>query len=260
MTDLPLGMKYYLLILTSSLIEDLNDYGVKWVANEPGVAVGDVERAFFTARAIQSRLPDEPGQADPRLWPDLMKSIHTIRRVLDVVEKTTFDAVIAEAMETTSSIARADIRQIFDEKRATGEVDFRLHSLLNTPPETDEPDPAVKEAFMLKRARRYTSFMAFDGASLNQDEKVILADAKALARHIMDGDRENRRIDALLVMGAVLIETGSVRLKTNIPVLIRDSFDRMATKAAMALGAIVYRDNYRDLKQALGLELLDSDL
>ena len=32
MTDLPLGMKYYLLILTSSLIEDLNDYGVKWLS------------------------------------------------------------------------------------------------------------------------------------------------------------------------------------------------------------------------------------
>jgi hypothetical protein len=102
--------------------------------------------------------------------------------------------------------------------------------------------------------------MAFDGASLGQDEKVILADAKALARQIMDGHRENRRIDALLVMGAVLIETGSVRLKIHIPVLIRDSFDRMATKAAMALGAIVYRDHYRDLKQALGLEPLDSDL
>ena len=96
MTDLPLGMKYYLLILTSSLIEDLNDYGVKWIANEPGIAIRDVEKAFFCARALESRMPDEPGQADPRLWPELMKSIHTIRRVLDVVEKTTFDAVIAE--------------------------------------------------------------------------------------------------------------------------------------------------------------------
>ena len=95
MTDLPLGMKYYLLILTSSLIEDLNDYGVKWIANEPGIAIRDVEKAFFCARALESRMPDEPGQADPRLWPELMKSIHTIRRVLDVVEKTTFDAVIA---------------------------------------------------------------------------------------------------------------------------------------------------------------------
>ncbi len=260
MTDLPLGMKYYLLILTSSLIEDLNDYGVKWVANEPGIAARDVEKAFFSARAIEARLPDEPWQADPRLWPDLMKSIHTIRRVLDVVEKTTFDAVIAEAMETTSNIARADIKQVFEQKRAAGEVDFRLHGLLNTRPEADEPDPAVKEAFMLKRARRYRSFMAFDGSSLNEEEKVILGDAKALARHVMDGDRDNRRIDALLVMGAVLIETASVRLKTNIPGLIRDSFDRMATKAAMALGAIVYRDEYRDFKEALGLEPLDSDI
>lgn len=260
MTDLPLGMKYYLLILTSSLIEDLNDYGVKWVANEPGVAVKDVEKAFFSARAMEARLPAEPRQADPRLWPDLMKSIHTIRRVLDVVEKTTFEAVIAEAMETTSSIARADIRQVFEQKRASGEVDFHLHGLLNTKPRTDEADPAVKEAFMLKRAGRFQSFMEFDGASLNEDEKVILGDAKALARHIMDGDRENRRIDALLVMGAVLIETASVRLKTNIPGLIRDSFDRMAIKAAMALGAIVYRDNYRDFKDSLGLEPLASDL
>lgn len=260
MTDLPLGMKYYLVILTSSLIEDLNDYGVKWVANEPGVAVRDVEKAFFSARAIEVRLPDQPEKADPRLWPDLMKSIHTIRRVLDVVEKTTFDAVIAEAMETTSSIAREDIKQVFNAKRAAGEVDFRLHGLLNSQPETDKPDPAVKEAFMLKRARRFQSFMEFDGKSLNEEEKVILCDAKALARHIMDGDRENRRIDALLVMGAVLIETASVRLKTNIPGLIRDSFDRMATKAAMALGAIVYRDEYRNFKVSLGLEPLDSDL
>ncbi|MDX1553802.1 MAG: hypothetical protein R3198_14340, partial [Marinobacter sp.] len=206
------------------------------------------------------RLPDEPDEADPRLWPELMKSIHTIRRVLDVVEKTTFDAVIAEAMEATSSSARADIQQVFDRKRAAGEVDFRLHGILNTRPEADEPDPAVQEAFMLKRARRYQSFMVFDGVSLNEDEKVIVGDAKALARHIMDGDRNNRRIDALLVMGAVLIETASVRLKTHIPGLIRDSFDRMATKAAMALGAIVYRDEYRNLKESLGLELLDSDL
>lgn len=260
MTDLPLGMKHYLLILTSSLIEDLNDYGVKWIAKEPGIAVRDVEHAFFSARAIEAKLPDEPGQADPRLWPELMKSIHTIRRVLDVVERTTFDAVIAEAMETTSSIARADIKQVFDQKRAAGEIDFRLHGLLNSQPEANEPDPAVKEAFMLKRAKRYQSFMAFDGASLNDEETVILNDARALARHIMDGDRENRRIDALLVMGAVLIETASVRLKANIPTLIRDSFDRMATKAAMALGAIVYRDQYRDLKASLGLERLDSDL
>jgi len=259
-TDLPLGMKYYLLILTSSLIEDLNDYGVKWVANEPGIAVRDVENAFFSARAMEARLPEEPGQADPRLWPDVMKSIHTIRRVLDVVEKSTFDAVIAEAMETTSSIARADIRQVFDEKRAAGEIDFRLHGLLNTRQEPDEPDPAVKEAFMLKRARRYQSFMAFDGASLNEEESIILGDAQSLARQILDGDRDNRRIDALLVMGAVLIETASVRLKTSIPGLIRDSFDRMATKAAMALGAIVYRDQYREFKQSLGLEPLDSDL
>jgi hypothetical protein len=34
----------------------------------------------------------------------------------------------------------------------------------------------------------------------------------------------------------------------------------MATKAAMAVGAIVYRDEYRHLKESLGLELLDSDL
>ncbi|MDL0433491.1 hypothetical protein QPM17_20310 [Marinobacter sp. TBZ242] len=260
MTDLPLGMKYYLLILTSSLIEDLNDYGVKWIANEPGIALRDVEKAFFSARAIEARLPDEPWQADPRLWPDLMKSIHTIRRVLDVVEKTTFDAVIAEAMETTSNIARADLQQVFEKKRAAGEIDFRLHGVLNTQPEVDEPDPAVKEAFMLKRARRFQAFMAFEGESLNEEEQVILDDAKTLARHIMDGDRENRQIDALLVMGAVLIETSSVRLKTNIPGLIRDSFDRMATKAAMALGAIVYRDRYREFKRSLGLEPLNSDL
>ena len=260
MTDLPLGMKYYLLILTSSLIEDLNDYGVKWIANEPGIAVRDVEKAFFSARAIETRLPDEPCEADPRLWPELMKSIHTIRSVLDVVEKTTFNAVIAEAMESTSDIARADLQQVFDKKRAAGDVDFRLHGILNTRPVADEPDPAVKEAFMLKRARRYQSFLAFDGASLNEDEKVIVEDAKILARHIMDGDRDNRRIDALLVMGAVLIETAGVRLKTHIPGLIRDSFDRMATKAAMALGAIVYRDEYRTFKESLGLELLESDL
>ncbi|MCL7944710.1 hypothetical protein [Marinobacter sp. ATCH36] len=260
MTDLPLGMKYYLLILTSSLIEDLNDYGVKWVASEPGIAACDVENAFFSARAIQTRLPNDPGEADPRLWPELMKAIHTIRRVLDVVEKTTFDAVTAEAMETTSSIARADMEKVFEQKRASGEVDFRLHGLLNTRPEQDEPDPVVKESLMLKRAQRYQAFMEFDGASLSGEETVILGDAKALARRIMDGDRENRRIDALLVMGAVLIETASVRLKTNIPCLIRDSFDRMATKAAMALGAIVYRDKYRDFKESLGLEPLASDL
>lgn len=260
MTELPLGMKYYLLILTSSLIEDLNDYGVKFIASDPGVAVRDVEKAFFSARAIEARLPDSPDEADPRLWPELMKSIHTIRKVLDVVEKTTFDAVVAEAMETTSHLARADIQHVFDAKRAAGQVDFRLHGILNTRPETDEPDPAVKEAFMLKRARRYQSFMGFDGGSLNEEERVILEEARALARHIMDGDRDNRRIDALLVMGAVLIETASVRLKTHIPGLIRDSFDRMATKAAMALGAIVYRDDYRNLKESLDLEPLDSDL
>jgi len=260
MTELPLGMKYYLLILTSSLIEDLNDYGVKWVANEPGVAVRDVEKAFFSARAIENRLPDEPWQADPRLWPELMKSIHTIRRVLDVVEKTTFDAIITEAMEATSEVARADVKHVFEQKKAAGEVDFRLHGLLNTRPVAGQPDPAVQEAFMMKRARRYQAFMAFDGASLNHEERVILEDAKGLARRIMDGDRDNRRIDAVLVMGGVLIETASVRLKSHIPELIRDSFDRMATKAAMALGAIVYRDEYRNLKASLGLEQLASDL
>ena len=172
-----------------------------------------------------------------------------------MVEKTTFDAVIAEALETTSDIARADIKHVFEQKREAGEVDFRLHGLLNT-----KPDPAVREAFMLKRARRYQSFMAFDGATLNDDEKVILNDAQSVARHIMDGDRDNRRIDALLVMGAVLIETASVRPKSRIPRLIRESFDRMATKAAMALGAIVYRDEYLEFKATLGLERLDSDL
>lgn len=260
MTDLPLGMKYYLLILTSSLIEDLNDYGVKWVANEPGVAAGDVEKAFFSARAMETRLPDDPETVNPRLWPDIMKSIHTIRRVLDVVEKSTFDAVIAEAMETTSEIARADIQHVFEQKRAAGEIDFRLHGLLRTQSQVDGPDPAVKEAFMLKRARRYQSFMDFDGATLKEEEKVILSDARALARRIMDGDRDNRRIDALLVMGAVLIETASVRLKPNIPGLIRESFDRMTVKAAMALGAIVYRDEYQRFKESLGLDRLSSDL
>ncbi len=257
---IPLGLRYYLIILTPSLIAELNEFGVHWAAQNPELDHHDIEKAFFAARSIQRQLPDDPAHATPGLWPDIMLAIHDIRRVLDVLEKETFDAVTVEALKATSEIARADIKKVFEQKREDGEIDFRLHGLSLTEPPEDEPDPAVKEAFQIKRNNRYEALLKFDDRILNRGEQTIVKDAKRLAHQITVEDRGSTRLDALLVMGAVVIEMANVRLKTNIPDVIQEKFHRMTTKAVMALGALVYRDEYQRLKVALGLEPLASDL
>lgn len=258
--QIPLGLKYYLLILAPSLIAELNEFGVQWATQNPELDHHDIEKAFFAARGIQRQLPDDPEGAPPELWPDIMLAIHDIRRVLDVLEKETFEAVAAEALKTTSEIARADIQKVFEQKRGEGEIDFRLHGLSLTEPPEDQPDPAVKEAFQIKRGKRYEAFLQFDDRILNRGEQTIVKDAKSLARQILEKDRDSTRIDALLVVGAVVIEMANVRLKTNIPDVIQEKFHRMTTKAVMALGAIVYRDEFHQLKRVLELEPLASDL
>lgn len=257
--DISMGLKHYLLILTPSLIAELNDFGHKWAASDPHLNTHDVDKAFFAARAIERRLPRQPELAEPEVWLDIMKAIHAIRRVLDVLEKDTFDAVAEEARKTTSDIARADIQRAFERKRAKGEIDFRLHGLSKSEPVDDGADPVVRESFQMKRAGRYRALMDFDGQNLKPEERVILQDAKALARRIVEEQLEDSRIDALLVMAAVLMETASVKIKTYVPGVIKESFDRMTRKAAMALGAIVYRDEYQQLKALLELAPLDSD-
>lgn len=258
--EIPLGFKYYLLILTPSLIAELNEFGVQWATRNPGLDHHDVEKAFFAARGLQRQLPEDPEHAAPELWPDIMLAIHDIRRVLDVLEKETFDAVAAEALKTTSEIARADIQEVYEKKRGEGEIDFRLHGLTLTEPPEHEPDPAVKEAFQIKRSERYEALLRFDDRILNRGEQTIVRDAKSLARQIVEKSMGSKRIDALLVMSAVVIEMANVRLKTNIPDVIQEKFQRMTTKAIMALGAIVYRDEYQQLKCALELEPLASDI
>lgn len=258
--EIPVGLKYYLLILTPSLIAELNEFGVQWATRNPELDHHDVEKAFFAARGIQRRLPDKPEQAAPELWPDIMLAIHDIRRVLDVLEKETFDEVAAEALKTTSEIARADIQEVFEQKREKGEIDFRLHGLTLTDTPEGEPDPVVKEAFQIKRGDRYDALLEFDDRILDRGEQTIVKDAKRLARDSARKSTDVTQTDALLVMSAVVIEMANVRLKTNIPEVIQEKFQRMTTKAVMALGAIVYRDEYHQLKRSLELELLASDL
>lgn len=262
MTTLPLGFKHYLLILVPSLIEDLEDYGLHEALNEPGLDHHEVEQTFFLARAIQAKLPVTPEAADPALWPELMKAIHKIRSLLDVLEKEVFEAVIANAKETTSVIARANLTKKFEEKRAEGELDFRLHGLSTSAPPDDGTthDPAVAESFRLKRTERYQALLLFEGQNLKPGEKIILNDAKTLAEKAMDHSAKEVPIDAVLAMAAVLMETAAVQDKTQVPEEIREKFGRMTGKAAMALGAIVYRDDYRKFKERLGLEPLSSDL
>lgn len=258
--EIPLGLKYYLLILTPSLIAELNEFGAQWAIRNPGLDHHEVEKAFFAARSIERQLPEDPGHATPELWPAIMLAIHDIRRVLDVLEKETFEAVAAEALKTTSEIARADIQEVYEKKREAGEIDFRLHGLTLTEPPEHEPDPAVKEAFQIKRNDRYEAFQQFNDRILNPGEQTIVRDAKNLAGKIVEKSMGSERIDALLVMSAVVIEMANVRLKTNIPDVIQEKFQRMTTKAVMALGAIVYRDEYHQLKRSLELEPLASDL
>lgn len=262
MTNLPAGFKYYLLILTPSLIEDLEDYGLHEALHEPGLDHHEVEKTFFLARAIKARLPVTPEAADPTLWPDLMSAIHNIRKLLDVLEKEVFEAVIANAKESTSEIARANLTREFEEKKADGELDFRLHGLSTSAPPQDgaASDPAVAESFRLKRTQRYQALMAFNADSLKAGEKLILVDAKASARAVMDNGEQNVPIDAVLAMAAVLMETAGVQDKPQVPEAIREKFRRMTGKAAMALGAIIYRHAYREFKKQLGLEPLPSDL
>ncbi|WP_166259221.1 hypothetical protein [Marinobacter salicampi] len=262
MTNLPAGFKYYLLILTPSLIDDLEDYGLHEALHEPGLDHHEVEKTFFLARATKAWLPVTPEAADPDLWPDLMSAIHRIRKLLDVLEKEVFEAVIANAKETTSEIARANLTREFEEKRSEGELDFRLHGLSTSapPPDATAPDPAVAESFRLKRTQRYQALIGYDGESLKPGEKLILADAKASARAVMEDGEQDVPIDAVLAMAAVLMETAGVQDKSQVPEEIREKFRRMTGKAAMALGAIIYRHAYREYKKQLGLEPLTSDL
>lgn len=262
MTNLPLGFRYYLLILAPSLIEDLEDYGLHEALHEPGLDHHEVEKTFFLARSIQARLPVTPETADPTLWPELMHAIHRIRNLLDVLEKEVFEAVIANAKETTSDIARATLTKRFEAKRAQGELDFRLHGLSTSTPPKEEGliDPAVEESFRLNRSQRYQALQEFDGSRLKPGEQLILGDAKTLAKRVVTHGKKGVPIDAILAMSTVLIETAGVQENAQVPEEIREKFSRMTGKAAMALGAIIYRDDYRQFKERLGLETLLSDL
>jgi hypothetical protein len=258
--EISLGLKHYLLILTPSLIDELNDFGLELALGHPGLKQHDIEKAFFAARAITHRLPAQPDLAEPALWLDIMDTIHAVRVVLEPLEKETFDAVAEQAAKATSEIARADMKQMFEEKKAKGEVDFRLYSLSQTKAEPGVADPAVQESLHIKRARRHETFISFNEHTLRPNEQVIMQDAKALLHRITEERFADERIDALLALGTVMMETASVRVNTGVPDVIREKFDRMTGKAAMALGALVYRDEYQRLKDLLDLPSLDSDL
>ena len=260
MAELSQGLKYHLLILAPSLVEELEDYGLANAARSAALDEHEVEQAFFTARGLVNWLPGEPESLASGDWETLMASVHQIRRVLDVIEKETFAAVAREARSVTADMARQDLREAFEHKRAEGEVDFRLHGLSKTEPAADGRDPAVQEAFRRKRAERHRLLLGFDTQQLSASEAVIFADARALANSVMvDGVADNR-LDALLAMTSVFIEMASMRANPVVPEPIRDTFTRMSTKALMGLGAIVYRDEYQRLKQALALAPLPSDL
>jgi len=260
MTSFSDGFRHYLLILAQSVIEELTDIGLALAAQDERLDDHEVDRAFFTARALRRRLPPHPDKAPDELWPDLMRAVHTMRRVLDVLEGDTFELVAEEARKTTSRIARNDLEKAFEAKKAEGEIDFRLHSLSRTAPKEGEPDAAVEESFRLKRANRFHMLLDMDLQSLKENERAIVADAQQLARDILPQEHKARRLDGLLTMSIVLRETAGVRLNTAIPEIIREKFDRMTQKAAMALGAIVYIEEYQGFKQSLGLKPLASDL
>lgn len=260
MSEWSLGLRHYLLILLPSLIDDLQDYGLSDAASDSRLHPHDVEKAFFTARAMADRLPEIPEQAPPERWPEIMIAIHGISAVLDVLEKETFDAVAAQALATTAEVARDRVKREFERKRAGGEVDFRLHGLSTTEPTGDGPDPAVEASFAIQRGGRYDELMATDTERLKAAESVILDDAKALARGIVEGGSDDTRLDALLAMATLVRETTGVRFKSNLPDAIRERFDCMAVKATMALGAIVYRDEYQQLKASLDLPPLELEI
>ena len=257
MTEIPQGLKYYLLLLLPSLIDELHDYGVSVAATDRQLNEHDVEKAFFAARSIQHHLPASPDQGNDEVWREVMEAVHAIRVVLDVLEKETFEEVAAEARKTTSDIARAEVREAFERKREEGEVDFRLHGLTRAAPVEEGEDPVIRESFSLKREGRYQEFIAFGGTDLRPEERVILNDAKILAHSVVELGREDSRIDAILAMGTVLAEILSVRANPRVPEAIREQFGRMAAKATMALGAIVYRDEYQALKASLNLGRLE---
>ncbi len=260
MAGLSLGLQHYLLILAPNLVDELDDYGFACAAATPGLEQHEVEQAFFAARKLAGSLPSEPGAMTRAGWADMMEALHLIRRVLDVLEKDTFEAVAREARAVTADRARQDLRQAFEHKRAEGEVDFRLHGLAHTEPADNGQDPAVREAFRRKRADRLSLLLGFDDSDLKTPEKVIFQDARSLAKTILVDGQADNRVDALLAMAAVFIEMASMRRNPAVPDAIRDTFDRMSAKAVMALGAIVYRDEYQELKQALALAPLPSDL
>lgn len=260
MTNLSLGLRHYLLILAPSLVEELEDFGLACAQVSADLDAHDVEQAFFAARGLAGWLPRNPEQVAPQRWPELMEAVHHIRRVLDVLEKDAFEAVATEARSVTARRARQDLRQAFEHKRAEGEVDFRLHGLSTTKPEPGGRDPAVQEAFRRKRAERYHLLLGFESGDMNAAEAVILADARGLARDVMEAGVSDSRIDALLAMAAVYVEMASMRRHAAVPEAIRATFGRMSTKAVMALGAIVYRDEYRRFRDTLGLAPLTSDL
>ncbi|MDX1635870.1 MAG: hypothetical protein R3280_14620 [Marinobacter sp.] len=260
MGELSVGLKHHLLILAPSLVDELEDFGLANVVASGALDEHEVEQAFFTARGLANWLPEDPDALAPADWEALMVAVHQLRRVLDVIEKETFEAVAREARSVTADRARQDLRAAFEAKRAEGEVDFRLHGLSRTEPKASGQDPAVQEAFRRKRTERHRLLLGFDDDGLSPAESVILADARGLANAVMvDGVTDNR-LDALLAMTSVFIEMVSMRRNPGVPDAIRKTFTRMSTKAVMALGAIVYRDEYHRAKQALALSSLPSDL
>lgn len=260
MVKLSPGLQHYLLILATSLADELEGYGFACAIEMEGVEAHQVEKAFFAARGLANWVPEGPEALAPEDWETLMESVHSIRRVLDVIEKETFEAVAREARAVTADMARQDLKDAFEHKRAEGEVDFRLHGLSKTEPVASGRDPAVQEAFRRKRAERHRLLLGFDDDRLTNTESVILADARSLADAVMVDGMADNRLDALLAMASVFIEMASMRRNPAVPEAIRDTFGRMSTKAIMALGAIVYRDEYQQLKQTLALARLPSDL
>ena len=72
--ELSLGLRYHLLILAPSLADELEAFGVHAAAAHPELDDHDIERAFFAARALTSRLPEQPEHCAPALWPEIMQA------------------------------------------------------------------------------------------------------------------------------------------------------------------------------------------
>lgn len=256
MTKLSLGLRCYLTILMPSLIEELQKVYRK--QTQP-IDEHDLSRALFIARAIQHRLPDPSSCVETDdIWPEIVKAEQSIRQVLDVLEQDRFDAVAAEAKQRTGKLVRENMRRVFNQRLAEGKADFRLHGVLvskNTA--VDKNDPVVHESLLMKRAHRHALLMEFAEQVLDPAEQVIFNDVRLVIQRFRDNQTGNSPIDTILAMGTVLVYAARIRLNANVPSIIQAKFERMTRKAAMALGAIIYREEYQRYKGLLNLPTSD---